>query len=193
MKDYYRNNVLLHNFLQELNSISRMAVIENAFVTEKMINSYSNLLKYRWNDVGKKVTAAKEMNMVLKYCELFKLKNEGLMAYTYKVNGDITTLFIPHYTIVAYIKGLLSVAQDMREPFTLHIEVKERNSQMYIQLLFKGVINFQKLMESAQYLSDGQEYESFSEAAKRWQEAFKEGSFKIDIQAEQLELCFVCT
>ena len=79
MKDYYMNNVLLHNFLQELNSISRMAVIENAFTTEKMINIYSHLLKYRWNEVGKKVTATKEMNMVLKCCELFKLKNEALI------------------------------------------------------------------------------------------------------------------
>nr|WP_302595467.1 hypothetical protein [uncultured Cellulosilyticum sp.] len=192
MKDYYMNNVLLHNFLQELNSISRMAVIENAFTTEKMINIYSHLLKYRWNEVGKKVTATKEMNMVLKCCELFKLKNEALIDYTYIENGDITTVFIPHYTMVAYIKGVLSVTQGMMNPLKLHIEVSQRKAEIWIQFFFTGQVNFKEIVEKADYLDNGQDYESFSEATKRWQETFKEDSFKIAIQENQLEICFVC-
>lgn len=192
MKDYSIDNVLLHNLLQELNSISRMAVMENAFVTQKMMNIYSNLLKYRWNEEGKKVTVAKEMSMALKCCELFRLKNEALLEYTYTENADITTLFIPHYTILAYIKGILSMGQDMGKPFALHIEVSQRNTETWIQLFFTGMADFEEIMERANNLGNQKGDGSFKEIARLWQEIFKEDSFKIDLQRNKLEICFVC-
>lgn len=195
MKDYYTNSMLLHNFLQELNSISRMAIIENAFVTEKMINIYSNILKYRWYEEGNKVTAAKEMNIVLKYCELFKLKNEFLLDYTYGEKADMTTVFIPHYTIVTCLKSLLASGENMAKPFKINIEVTQKDDETWIQFFFTGQVDFKVMIEKVNTVNKQPAYESFNEAVARWQKSFGEDAFKLSINetaGEEMEMCFIC-
>lgn len=195
MKDNHTNSMLLHNFLQELNSISRMAIIENAFATEKMINLYSNMLKYRWHEEGKKVTAAKEMNIVLKCCELFKLKNELLLEYTYSEEADLTTVFIPHYTIIACFKSLLAANESMAKPFKLHMEVTQKDDAACICFFFKGQIDFKSAVEKVSTFGNQQGYEDFNEAVARWQKRFGEDTFKLkinEVSGKELEMCFIC-
>lgn len=189
MKDY------INNLLQELNSISRMAVIENASVTEKMIGDYSQILKYRWNEEEKEVTAEKEMSIVLKCCELFKLKHNGILDYQYMEKSEIKTIFIPHHTMVACIKHVLEVMESMPKAFELQIEVSENKEMTWIRFLFTGQIDFGSIVERASLGDEEQKYEQFNEAVSRWQERFGEESFKVTVHTinkGQLEMSFGC-
>lgn len=190
MKDFYLNNML-----QELNSISRMAVIENAFITEKMASTYSKLLKYRWKEENQKVTAAKELDIVLKCCELFRLKHNGLLEYKYIEKSDIKTIFIPHYTIVACLKSILAECESMGQPVKLQIEANQYQEFTEIIFEFRGNADFNEVLKKANHNSKQLEYESFSEAEKRWKDRFGEESFKLAIPQrnhEQLDIILCC-
>lgn len=189
MKEY------INTLLQELNSISRMAVIENASVTEKMLVNYSQILKYRWNEERKEVTAEKEMSIVLKCCELFKLKHNGILNYQYTEMSETKTIFIPHHTMVTCVKHVLKVLEGMTKAFDLQIEVSENKGMTWIQFLFVGQIDFDSVLKQVSLCGEEQKYEQFNEAVSRWQERFGEGSFKLivhTINKGQLEMSFGC-
>lgn len=190
MKDYY-----IDNMLQELNSMSRMAVIENASVTGKMISIYSNILRYRWNEEGKQVTAEKEINIALKCCELFNLKNSGMLSYEYRGKDEVKTIFVPHYTIVLCIKKLLGAIESRDRRLKLQIEINENDGATWIHFLLSGQIDFEEVVNKVDYPSEGQGYEDINAAIRRWKEKFGEKSFKFIMNAndkEQLKISFGC-
>jgi len=45
----------MEKILQDLNRISRVAVIEQAFDVESMLRNYAKILKYRWGHIDKDV------------------------------------------------------------------------------------------------------------------------------------------
>lgn len=189
MKDY------INNLLQELNSISRMAVIENAFVTERMISIYSNILRYRWNGEGREVTAAKEMDIVLKCCELFRLKNNDRLIYEYEENSEIKTIFIPHYTIIACIKSMLAVIERTGRQFKVQIKVNRSDETTWIHFVLTGQIDFENVLDRVDHCGEIQEYEDFNEAVRRWKERFGEDSLKTTLYSRskgQLDMSFGC-
>ncbi len=185
----------INDLLQELNSISRMAVIENALVTEKMIGIHSHILKYRWNEEGKEVTAAKEMDIVRKYCELFRLKHNNVLDFKYTEKSDLKIIFMPHYTIAACIKQILTVMDNPIKPFQLHIEVSQKDEVTWIRFLFMGPIDFEAVLEKVKQGDKNQDYEHFDEVIRRWKEKFGTESFKLELHAtnqRQLEMSFSC-
>lgn len=189
MKDY------MNNMLKVLNSISRVAVIENAPVTEKMLNIYSNILKYRWNEEGKEVTVAKEMEIALKCCELFTIKNNGRLVYGYKVDSELNTLFMPHYTIIVCLKKVLDVLDSLAKQCELQINVEQIEGMIWIQFLFSGQIDFTVLLQRITNGMDQEIYEDFNEAVKRWRTYFGENTFEMAATSQnsrQLKLRFGC-
>ena len=48
-------NTIIKEFSIELNTISRLAIIENAAFTEKYIHKYSSVVKYKYSNSSKKL------------------------------------------------------------------------------------------------------------------------------------------
>ena len=166
----------INNVLQMLNSISRMAVLEGAFTTEKMLSLYNQSLKYRFLEEGKDVVLDKEVQQLLKCCELSALKRQQLFSYDYERSCDIKATFIPHYALLGCMKGLVGVFETYQKPIHMAIRVFKEQEQVCVTFQAEGDIDFAKVIELVKLQKD---YDGFAKSSERWRNAFGKEALEV--------------
>lgn len=181
----------MNRMIQELNSISRMAVIENAVVTEHLICDYINILKYRWNEEEKMVAAAKEIGIIKRSCELYQKTSNQSFVYKIEEDTDVKMVFVPHYTILSAVLTMLEKSRGQEETLHLTLNAKESNGRIKIKLLFEGAFPWSTYYEKI-WNEKSSSYEDMYHSFSRWTAEFGENSWRATCAKDSLELCLYC-
>jgi hypothetical protein len=172
----------LENILHDLNSISRIAVLEQSLQTEKMICNYSKLLKYRWNYENKVVTASMEIDMIRMLFEFYQIKWNTSFTYDMNTTFDTKSIFIPHYTIVAYTTLVLELLEKTSHGYLeVLLEVDKADDTIIIKIQILGNETFDKIIECLQNDSSIS-YESIVSSRKRWNNAFGDSTIELSVK-----------
>lgn len=179
----------MENILRDLNSISRISILEQAFQTEKMICNYSKLLKYRWNYERKIVTASMEIDMIRMLLEFYQNKWAESFSFHMNTTSDIKSIFIPHYTILSYTTATLEfLEKTCQGNIKVILDVVKTNDHILINIQVLGKVPFDKLYESMQR-DKSDSYDSIFSSSKRWNDAF--GDSKINFKIKNNEYIYL--
>lgn len=182
----------MNAMIQELNSISRMAVIENATVTELLICDYIKIIKYRWNEEEKMIAAAKEIEIIKRSCELYQKTTNQSFTYKVQEETDVKMVFIPHYTILSVISGMLQQLRNKEGNVNLVLHVKEINGQVMITILFEGSFPFNTYYETMM-AQNASNYESVWNSFSRWTAQFGADTWNVVNELNSFAVCVCCS
>jgi hypothetical protein len=184
----------LEVLLKELNSISRMAILENAFKTEKMLRSYSKVLKYRWDHEENRVIASSEFEAMKTLCMLYQSKWHKMFRFDIRQSADAKSLFIPHYGMMSYLAAILeSLENERKEDLQVTVSAEILEGRRVFCLLFTGSECFEKVYLKAQKAKQGL-YEAIPAAEERWTRTFGENKIQIKIENEIcMKISFIVT
>ena len=145
----------LDKIMNELNRISRMAIIENAPDTEKMLTTLIKFLKYRYNN---KVNAivTQELRMAKSICNFYKIKTgRNIEFIAHFDENQLNSFLVPSFSILSMYYCLLESTKENTNENDLKITTSFLNNRLDIQ--FQGEFDFQTLYKDAyEFLVDEQ-------------------------------------
>ncbi len=123
----------IEKLLNDLNSFSRMAVIENAPLTEKIINKYILILKYKYQKRTDPVIAEKELQVAKAIFEFGALKYGNISG---EINNqiDLKSILIPHYVIAGYLESLLDFSTRQKWQVHFVVTVEQRANEVVFRV-----------------------------------------------------------
>lgn len=174
----------IDELISELNSISRVAVIENATLTERMLFCYSTLMKYKWKNEEKAVIADNEIKNLLKLCELFNIKYNYKYIYSVKSQIDLKSIFIPHYSIVGAVEYMEQQAAREGVALELKISIYDADNKTHIKIKLNSPKRYN--MKEILREDNSDEYGKMRQCINRWQETFGDKT----VQMKENEILF---
>lgn len=134
MKKHVLDNLMLH-----LNSISRIAAIENATQTQKYIQQVTNIIRYKASREGQILTVSEELKAVENFLNVYKMRLGDLFFYELAVDEDSLVCYIPHYTMMCFVENVLFHAfVSKEEVMRLKIIIKKTADLLVIEINDNG-------------------------------------------------------
>ncbi|MEN8906056.1 MAG: hypothetical protein ABF289_08880 [Clostridiales bacterium] len=130
------DNKIIQEYLEYLNLIHQFSVFENAVNTQRLIQNISNLLKYKFIRKDEIVTLKDEISFVDVILEIFIGKYGECVNYKSEINGNITDVYIPNYSVLTFVECSLFNSFESKENnlnLNLCIDYFERNIKIKIQ------------------------------------------------------------
>lgn len=183
----------INEIIQGLNQISRMAVLENAQKTERMVSILSKWMKYRFTEEKKMVIARKEILMANMILESVDLGGSIDMQCELVEETDLNSIFLPHYSISAYVNNIMKALLEETRQCKVTIRATGENEKVIISLRFEGEFKPSTCKQRASQLSKRDEYEDLERVKERWQEQFGENTIELIENDEEKQLLVTMT
>lgn len=143
----------LEKLQKELNVISRMAVIENASNTERMLTIMVKLLKYRYGGSLQLNTPIKELKLAKSLCEYHHLSTGRQVEVMVNVEQHILSQYtIPFFSVLSWYFCAVDIMEMSGTDKSMIIE--NRVEEGMLEMKFIGDFRFQQLY--TRYLEDTQ-------------------------------------
>lgn len=94
-----------HFLFNTLNTIARMALIENAPQTEELIYNLSDILRYSLKNIDQLVDIATEINNIKKYLYIQNIRYGDRISYSIEINEEILNTQIPVMTLQPLVEN----------------------------------------------------------------------------------------
>lgn len=155
--------------LSKLNTISRMAIIENAPNTEKMLITFTKVLKYRYQIENPMVIAETEIKLAEVLCECYNILIPNMTDFVYEDQSKcLGVVFVPHFSLLSYyycvMNVLLTREQKVHVKISTRVTVEADGTQILI--IFIGNTDMQAVYKEA-YVFIQDEYISLKQAIAR--------------------------
>lgn len=141
----------IEDIILKLNSISHMALIENADATQKMLIAMIRLLRHRWQPQNSKVLASMELKLADMICSYYALKSNHNLTYQIQESDELHMVFVPHYTILGWYDSILNTINNEYDNarLVLTTELVKQEHFHEIHIVMKGNLDFQKVYQMA--------------------------------------------
>jgi len=137
----------LDKIMNELNRISRMAIIENAPDTEKMLTTLMKFLKYRYNNKENAIVT-QELRMAKSICNFYKLKTgRNIEFIAHYDENQLNSFLVPSFSILSFYYCLLESINENTNDDALKITTSFFYNRLDIQ--FQGEFDFETLYKDA--------------------------------------------
>ncbi|MFU0800286.1 MAG: sensor histidine kinase [Xylanivirga thermophila] len=94
-----------HFLFNTLNTVTQMAIIENAPQTEKLINSISVLLRYSLNTVDERSTIGREVDIIKEYIYIQENRFKDRMNFVLDLDESLFNVEIPGMTLQPLVEN----------------------------------------------------------------------------------------
>jgi LytS/YehU family sensor histidine kinase len=129
------NNHFYDYLLNQLNGISRIAVMENANATQKEIIKLTEYIRYKFGREKEIVKLQDELSAVNNLIVLYKSRMGDKLTYKEKLVSGAKEIYLPHYTVMTFIENCLDHAFQMKEGiWEIHLTV-EREKEGYLLMI----------------------------------------------------------
>ncbi|MGB4661808.1 MAG: hypothetical protein WBI07_21725 [Mobilitalea sp.] len=167
-------NIDMEQILSKLNCISRMAIIENAPNTEKMLIAFTKILKYRYQTENAMVIAETEIKLAEVLMEYYKTQTNHLIDFEYlDLEKSLSIVFVPHFSLLSFYYCMLNIFGNTENQDQMKIQTKVtvKNEKTQIDIVFKSNVDMETIYREA-YTFVQDEYVSIKQAIVRIEAAF---------------------
>lgn len=138
--DLLKSQINPHFLFNTLNIIACMAKLEDAFTTEKMITSMSNLFRYNLKTTEQTVPLGQELKVVQDYTYIQKMRFGSRIRYGCHIQVDSAAVKVPAFTLQplvenAIVHGIAKKEQGGR----VFLRVWQRGETLVISVADTGV------------------------------------------------------
>lgn len=97
----------MDNLMLHLNSISRLAAMENAPQTQKHTGRIISSIRYKNSRMDQLLSLSEEIKALENFIDIFKLRFGDSIHFVLKINQDAAACYIPHYSLMAFVENAL--------------------------------------------------------------------------------------
>ncbi len=136
---HLQNQINPHFLFNTLNTISKMAYLENANATSRLIDSVAALLRHSLDEIDKEVTLKEELEIVEDYFRIQKTRFSERIQFVTKIDETCLAIEIPRLTLQplvenAFIHGIESREEGGR----ITIQVKQTQNEVIVEVSDDG-------------------------------------------------------
>ncbi len=96
-----------HFLFNTLNTIARLAMLENAEKTEEVVFALSDLLRYSLRKLGQLVSLREEINYIMKYLKIQEIRFPDRINFEILINEEIMEFRVPIMTLQPLIENAI--------------------------------------------------------------------------------------
>lgn len=129
-----------HFLFNTLNSISRMALFENADKTEEMIYDLSDLLRYNLDQSQDFPTIGSELNIIEKYLKMQQIRYGNRIKYSFDLPKELESYRIPSMILQPLVENSIQHGLHPKEKGgNITIKIRKENDDLSIIVKDTGV------------------------------------------------------
>lgn len=164
------NSTFIHHLLQQLNGISSIAAMENAFETQKMIKSLTDILRYRFGREHHILQIRDEWHALQTLMRMYKHRFGEKLQYSEKIDESALNAYIPHYCLVAFIDWAIKEGFEQQEG-VCHIQLSIKlidNHMAQITIDCQGTNQLEGILQDSENTNqETVDYDSIAGACSR--------------------------
>ena len=128
-----------HFLFNTLNTIARMAQLEEASTTEKMITSLGSLFRYNLKTTESEVILARELRVVDDYLYIQQIRFGSRIQYRRRVEVDESSVLIPSFSLQPLVENAIIHGISKKEQGgMLHLHIWARRDQIILSVADSG-------------------------------------------------------
>ncbi|MEN2259187.1 histidine kinase [Paraclostridium benzoelyticum] len=179
------------NFLFNLlNSISSLAIVEDAPKTHEIIYNLSNLLRYGLKKSDKIITLEEELDYIKSYLELQKIRFSERLNYEVDINEQFKNIKIPFMIVQTFVENsVIHGLEDKEDGGYVKVFVEREENYIVIKVEDNGIGIEREQLNLIQKDLDLKDYTDMDSmgikrANKRLQYYYEE-NYKIEINSTE--------
>jgi two-component system, sensor histidine kinase YesM len=136
---HLQNQINPHFLFNTLNTISRMAYLEDAEVTSRLIQSVSTLLRYSLNDLKKSVHLKEEIQVVTEYFYIQQTRFADRIRFLKEIDEECLNVEIPSLTLQPLVENsFIHGVEQMEEGGEISLIVYRQDSNVIVEIKDNG-------------------------------------------------------
>lgn len=136
---HLQNQINPHFLFNTLNTISRMAYLEDANVTSRLIESVSTLLRYSLGDVNKSISLEEEVKVVREYFYIQKTRFSERITFTTHIDESCLDAKIPSLTLQPIVENaFIHGVENLEEGGTITLSIFRKNTNVIVEITDNG-------------------------------------------------------
>jgi len=152
---HLQNQVNPHFLFNTLNTISRMAFLENAEQTTRLIESVSSLLRYSLGDLKKSVTLREEVKVVKDYFYIQQTRFFDRIVFHTNIDEGCLDIQVPRLILQplvenAFIHGI----EGREEGGEICLTVRDADSQIIVEVVDNGIGMSESIIQKFRHLTE---------------------------------------
>ncbi|WAA09284.1 sensor histidine kinase [Fervidibacillus albus] len=137
---HLQNQINPHFLFNTLNTVSRMAFLENADQTTKLIESVSSLLRYSLGDINQAVTLKKEVQSVKDYFYIQSTRFFDRITFKTDIDEQCLDLPIPRLILQPLVENaFIHGVEGKEEGGEIQLTVTERDGVVAVEVKDNGM------------------------------------------------------
>lgn len=136
---HLQNQINPHFLFNTLNTISRMAYLEDAAVTSKLIQSVSTLLRSSLEGINKSVTLREETNVVKEYFYIQKTRFADRISFTTNIDESCLDVKIPSLTLQPLVENsFIHGVENLEEGGVISLTIHRNEKNIIVEVADNG-------------------------------------------------------
>lgn len=137
---HLQNQVNPHFLFNTLNTISKMAYLENAASTSNLIDSVSTLLRYSLSDIEKSVALRDEVKVAQEYLTIQKTRFQERIKLEIDLDESCLDVLVPRLTLQPIVENaFIHGVEELEEGGTIKLFVYQESQQIVVEVTDNGV------------------------------------------------------
>ncbi|MBU3112197.1 sensor histidine kinase [Clostridium lacusfryxellense] len=129
-----------HFLFNTLNTISRMAMFEDANQTVKLIEATSKILRYNLDCKDKMVKLKEEMYMIKAYVIIQETRFQDQMSFMFDIEQNLDSVKVPPMLIQPIVENaIVHGLKEMDNGGIINITINKKNNFIYITIKDNGI------------------------------------------------------
>ncbi|AZB44607.1 sensor histidine kinase [Bacillus sp. FJAT-42376] len=150
---HLQNQINPHFLFNTLNTITRMAYLEDAAVTSRLMESVSKLLRYSLGDLNKTVTLSEEASVVQEYFYIQKTRFADRITFKTEIDENCLESLIPSLTLQPLVENA----------FIHGVENNEDGGEITLRIFSQKGIPVIEISDNGEGMTDAQVEQIFSQ------------------------------
>jgi sensor histidine kinase YesM len=136
---HLQNQINPHFLFNTLNTISRMAYLENAAVTSRLIQSVSTLLRSSLGDINKSVTLREETIVVKEYFYIQKTRFAERISFETNIDESCLDIKIPSLTLQPLVENsFIHGVESLEEGGIISLSIYRNQKDIIVEVADNG-------------------------------------------------------
>lgn len=134
-----QNQINPHFLFNTLNTVSKMAYLEEAEDTSRLIESVAALLRYNLGDLNKAVTLRDEVSIVKEYFFIQQTRFGDRIEFFTEINEDCLDIEIPSLTMQPIIENaFIHGVESYEENAEIRLHIYKNNDRINVEIADNG-------------------------------------------------------
>lgn len=135
-----QSQVSPHFLFETLNTLSRIAYLENATQTQEVTYAFANMLRYSMQNTSQLVSLQQELDYINSYITIQQCRFRQTIVYNVQLRVDATDVYVPMFSLQpiienAIIHGLANIPGEK----SLMLHIYEKHNNIYIDITDNGI------------------------------------------------------